>query len=130
MTPRSPSEGRTLLARTGEEAAARHLAALGYRVLERNLRVGHDEADVLALTPHGAVAVVEVKARRGRWHPEDRVDATKRANLVRLAEALSCRSEFRDRMFQFDVVAVSVPDAGEPEVMHWPQAFDASGAGP
>lgn len=129
MTPHTPSGRRAQLARAGEEAAAGHLSALGYRVIERNLRIGHDEADLLALTPQGAVAVVEVKARRGRWHPEDRVDATKRANLVRLATALACRAEFRDRLFQFDVVAVSVLPDGEPEVLHWPHAFDAGDGG-
>jgi hypothetical protein len=44
---------------------------------------------------------------------------------VRLATALACRAEFRDRLFQFDVVAVSVLPDGEPEVLHWPHAFDA-----
>ena len=110
----------------GEAAAAAHLAGLGYRVLERNLRVGDDEADIVALTPSGAVAVVEVKARRGRWHPEDRVDRVKRGNLVRLAATLAERPDLRERIFQFDVVAVSVLDAGA-EVVHWPHAFDASG---
>lgn len=119
---------RAAIARTGEDAAARHLADLGYSVIERNLRIGDDEADLVAITPQGAVAVVEVKARRGRWHPEDRVDATKRANLVRLAAALAGREAFRERLFQFDVVAVSVLPGGTAEVLHWPHAFDAGDA--
>ena len=122
------NDTRAAIARTGEDAAARHLADLGYSVIERNLRIGDDEADLVAITPRGAVAVVEVKARSGRWHPEDRVDATKRANLVRLAAALACRDAFRDRLFQFDVVAVSVLPGREPEVLHWPHAFDAGDA--
>lgn len=127
-----PSNGnhdpRAAIARAGEDAAARHLVALGYAVLERNLRIGDDEADLVALTPQGAVAVVEVKTRRGRWHPEDRVDATKRGNLVRLAAALACREAFRERLFQFDVVAVSALPGGGFEVVHWPHAFDAGDA--
>ena len=122
-----PADPRHAVGKRGEEAAAAHLAAVGYRILERNLRVGDDEADIVALTPAGAIAVVEVKARRGRWHPEDRVDRVKRGNLVRLAAALAQRTEHRERMFQFDVVAVSVTDDG-PEVVHWPHAFDASGS--
>ena len=119
---------RAATARAGEDAAARHLAELGYAVIERNLRIGDDEADLVALTPQGAVAIVEVKARTGRWHPEDRVDATKRANLVRLAAALAGREPFRERLFQFDVVAVSVLPGGKAEVLHWPHAFDAGNA--
>jgi ATP-dependent 26S proteasome regulatory subunit len=34
--------------------------------------------------------------------------------------------QLRERLFQFDVVAVSVLDSGT-EVVHWPHAFDASG---
>jgi putative endonuclease len=121
------ARARAQLARLGEDAAAAHLAGLGYAVLERNLRLGDDEADLVAIAPGGAVAVVEVKARRGPWHPEDRVDAVKRANLLRLAAALSERHPYRGRLFQFDVVAVTVSAAGT-EVAHWPHAFDASGS--
>jgi hypothetical protein len=54
------------------------------------------------------------------------VDRVKRGNLVRLAATLAERPELRERLFQFDVVAVSVLDSGT-EVVHWPHAFDASG---
>ena len=117
---------RTELARLGEDAAARHLADAGYVVIGRNVRIGDDEADIVAVTPDGALAVVEVKSRRGPWHPEDRVDAVKRGNLLRLAAALAERPEHRDRLFRFDVVSVAVTARGT-EIIHWPHAFDASG---
>lgn len=117
---------RTELARRGEDAAAAHLGRAGYRIIARNARVGDDEADLLALTPTGAVAVVEVKARAGPWRPEERVDATKRRRLARLAEALAGRRWFRGRLFQFDVVAVREVE-GRTEIRHWPHAFDACG---
>lgn len=122
------ADPRAALGRMGEERAAAHLVSLGYRVMERNLRVGDDEADIVALTPAGAVAIVEVKTRRGPWHPEDRVDQVKRHRLVRLARALSSQPAWRDRMFQFDVVAVGVLEAQRTEVLHYPHAFDAGGA--
>ena len=126
--PRDPrARARTELARLGEDAAARHLAGLGFAVLERNIRVGDDEADMIALAPCGAVVVVEVKARRGHWHPEERVDAVKRRNLLRLAATLAERPPFRGRLFRFDVVAVTAGAAGT-KVLHWPHAFDASGS--
>jgi len=119
---------RAALGALGEAAAAAHLASHGYRVIERNLRIGDDEADIVALAPDGAVAVVEVKTRLGAWNPEERVDHVKQGNLVRLAATLAERPEFRERLFQFDVVAVSVDAAGGTNVMHWPHAFDASGS--
>ncbi|MFO0782375.1 MAG: YraN family protein [Phycisphaerales bacterium] len=115
---------------TAETAAAQHLQDLGYTILERNLRVGHAEADLVALSPQGALVVVEVKARRGAWHPEDRVDSVKRGHLVRVAAALLQEERFRDRIAQFDVVAVSLDQNGAAaEVLHIPHAFDASGMG-
>lgn len=114
----------------GEDAAAAHLQAMGYRVIARNLRVAGVETDIVALTPEGAVAVVEVKSRRGPWPPEERVDARKQQRLSRAALALSERSAFRDRRFQFDVVAVNLVDGLPPRVRHWPCAFDASAPGP
>jgi putative endonuclease len=119
------TDPRRSLGLRGEEAAARHLAAIGYRVLGRNVRAGDVEADIVALAPDGGVAVVEVKARTGPWHPEDRVDAVKRDRMVRAARALSATEAFRDRMFQFDVVAVSVLPGGAVDVMHWPHAFES-----
>jgi putative endonuclease len=119
---------RTELAREGEDAAARHLESAGYRIVGRNVRVGDDEADIVAIAPSGAVAVVEVKARRGGWRPEERVDAVKRSRLVRLAEALAARPAFRGCLFQFDVVAVARGGPGA-EVLHWPHAFDAGRRG-
>ena len=128
MDARTKAAARAALARAGEDAAARYLADRGYVILERNLTVGDDEADLLALTPGGSVAVVEVKARAGPWHPEDRVDSVTRARRGRLAAALSARDGFRERLFQFDVVAVSMPPGLPAAVTHWPHAFDAGNA--
>jgi putative endonuclease len=114
-------------AQAGEDAAAAHLASLGYRILERNFRIGHDEADLVALTPQGSAAIVEVKTRCGDWHGEDRVDSTKRHRLLRLAAALAQDERFLTRLFQFDVVSVQLDDALSPTVHHFPHAFDASG---
>ena len=116
--------------RLGEDAAADYLTSIGYRVLSRNLRVAGVETDIVALTPDGAVAVVEVKSRRGPWPPEERIDARKRERLSRAALALSVRVGLRERRFQFDVVAVNLVDGRPPGVRHWPGAFDASTPGP
>jgi putative endonuclease len=115
------------LARRGETLAARWLGRRGYRIIARNLRVGRDEADLVALDPDGAtVVVVEVKTRgRRASEPEARVDRVKRARLVRLATRLERRRAYRDRPFRFDVIAIEWPAGGEPEVRHFEAAFEA-----
>jgi putative endonuclease len=68
-----------------EQLVADRLAAAGWRVLGRNLRVGRAEIDILAVDPGppATLVVVEVR-RRGRRDfglPEETVDGRKRARL-------------------------------------------------
>jgi Holliday junction resolvase-like predicted endonuclease len=72
----------------GERTAERFLRALGMRVIARNWRSARDrrdEADLLALSPDGALLLlVEVKRASGPWDALERVDARKREVLWRL----------------------------------------------
>ena len=65
---------------------ARRLAIAGWRVLARQLRVGRDEVDILAVDPGPppVVVVVEVRSRRSPRFgpPEERLD--ERETIVRL----------------------------------------------
>jgi putative endonuclease len=50
--------------RDGEDVAIRYLLISGYKVWERNVRLGHDEIDIVAFDPEDSVLVfVEVKTR-------------------------------------------------------------------
>lgn len=68
-----------------EELVARRLTADGWRVLGRNVRLGRQELDLVAVdpVPPPALAVVEVRwrARRDYGLPEETVDFRKRARL-------------------------------------------------
>ena len=72
--------------RAGEEAAARYLESIGFRILRRNARGPGGEIDIMARD--GPVLVfVEVKARGGRTFGSalGAVDARKRARIRTLA---------------------------------------------
>lgn len=75
-----------------EQLVADHLSALGWTVLGRNLRIGRDEIDLLALepTPTPVLVVVEVRGVHARSFgaPEERVDRAKVRRLYRAAGAL------------------------------------------
>ena len=94
----------------GEILAARHLRQLGYRVLQRNVRVGRrDEIDILAYDPQDNVLVfVEVKsrARSGLYAPEVNVTASKRIKMSRAARRWMARHDFGIG-YRLDVVCVA-----------------------
>lgn len=107
----------------GEQLAARHLEALGYRVLARNWRAQlsrdglRGEADLVA--EHGGwVVVVEVKTRSSlRYgHPLESITRQKIVRLHRLAAAWA-RSHDRDsRMVRVDAVAITFAHDEVPEI--------------
>jgi len=112
LAVRRPGAGRGFAARRvrgriGETAAAQALAARGYRVLARNLRLGRGELD-LVCEHRGDVVFVEVKARRGAGFgtPAEAVTPRKQRALVALAARYLARSGRADRTCRFDVVEV------------------------
>jgi len=113
------------LGAAGEARAAAHLEARGWRVLARNVRAGGVELDLVARR-RGVIAIVEVKTRRNRFAgaPEEAVDDTKRARLVRGAAAWLHENPQRRQRVRFDVM-VCEPEAGGWSVRHLEGAFDA-----
>ncbi|TAM73583.1 YraN family protein [bacterium] len=95
------------LGREGERLAAEHLAARGFRIVARNVRLGRGgEIDIIA--KDGATIVfVEVKTRASRRFgaPLSAVDARKRARLRRLAEEW-LQTAAPNSYARFDVVTV------------------------
>ena len=111
-----------------EQAAAEFLAKQGLAVVARNVRLPGGEID-LVCRERGRWVFVEVKCRRAAWGdaPGAAVSWAKRRRIVRLAQHwLKFRGE-PDGACRFDVVAVTVDDAGRAHVRHIPAAFDATG---
>src|SRR5262245_61385673 len=74
------------LGRRGEDAAARFLKRLGYKILARGRRLAPGELDLVALDGR-MIVFVEVKTRTSAdvGHPAEAVDSTKQRKLTRLA---------------------------------------------
>lgn len=124
---------RHLLGDRGEELAAYYLEENGWEVIERNYTFSIGEIDLIArrFDKHGCRteetrAIVEVKTRRTSSGPppEDAVNRTKRGRLVRLAKLYAQKENLREVNLRFDVIAVDF-SAGEPQITHFPCAFDA-----
>jgi putative endonuclease len=126
-----PIDARRALGAEGEERAARYLTRRGYRIVDRNVRAGGVEIDLIAC--RGTLVVfVEVKTRRSTrfGDPELAVDAAKQSRIVRGAAAWLQNHRGRAVRVRFDVIAWQVQASGQfPgsrwRVRHIEGAFDA-----
>lgn len=125
---RGGKDGRRALGAEGEARAARFLARRGYRILERNIRAGGVEVDLIAQRGR-LVVFVEVKTRRTQRQgaPELAVDGAKQARLVRAAGAWLSGCGKRFGRARFDVIACLAPSSpgGEWRIDHIQGAFEA-----
>jgi len=113
---------RTEAQKTGDEAerlVADKLAAAGWRILGRQVRIGRSELDIVAVDPAlpQRLVIVEVRARARRDYglPEETVDVRKRIRLRRAAQALRERGFLSDGTLvpplplRLDLVVVEPP---------------------
>jgi putative endonuclease len=112
----------------GEHEAIRWLRKHGFRIAHRNLKIGDDEADIIAIDPDGrTIAIVEVKSSDNpNAVPELAVNRRKQFYMARLASNLLKRREFADRPMRFDVIAVTWNGQGKAVVRHIPGAFEST----
>ena len=112
----------------GEQLAAAHLVAAGYRVIERNYRGAGAEIDIVARAAK-CLVFVEVKASESRLYPPElRVAAEKQERVTRAARYFIRRRGIpRGCEVRFDVLAVQLgTGSGGPEVTHVEDAFQSS----
>jgi putative endonuclease len=113
----------------GEEAAARYLKRLGYKIVARGDRLKTGEIDLVAVDRQ-TVVFVEVKTRESAdaGHPSEAVDAAKQRRLTRAAVTFLKHHGLLESPARFDVVAITWPaNQRRPTVEHFPNAFEASG---
>lgn len=115
------------LGERGEARAARFLKRAGYTIIDRNVEVGRDEADIIAIAPDDrTLVIVEVKTRSSdQPPPEARLDRKKQYHLARLASRLLKSREYADRSIRFDAISIVWPEGGKPSIRHFEAAFES-----
>ena len=102
---------KTELGAWGEQLAAEHMEAAGYRILARNFRSRFGEIDIIARRGN-ILAFVEVKLRKDASHGEARefVTAAKQQRLRMTAEYyLAARPWAQELQARFDVAEIYAP---------------------
>ena len=97
---------RISVGRTGEDIAASFLERRGGVIIDRNVRVGRDEIDLLVLLDGERVAVEVKTARNADVHPEDNFDGDKERHVRRAARNLT------PPVWRVDLIAVVLGEAG------------------
>lgn len=129
-SPRATAPLRLGLA--GEQAAARFLQRLGYRIIARSHRQRLGEIDLIALDGD-CLVFVEVKtwSSAGSGDPSLAVDRSKQEKLSRAAIVYLKRRGLLEQHCRFDVISIVWPTdrQAQPVIRHFPHAFEAIGCG-
>ena len=106
----------------GEDLAARYLEGKGYVVLERRLRIGGIETDIVA-RKDGILVFAEVKTRTSDAlaAPETAVDVKKQRRMIAAAD-LYMREKDLPLEVRFDIVSV-VANPQQEDIRHIEGAF-------
>lgn len=101
----------------GEGKATEYLESIGYRIIERNLKLVCGEVDIL-VQDKKSIVIVEVKSVRGSGFgsAQELVRFKKQKKLKQLARALE--QKYPNRTIRIDVVGVEFGWDGEIEVEH------------
>jgi len=112
------------LGRAGENLAARHLERRGWRIVERNVRFGHREIDLIA-AKGDVIAFVEVKARASAefGHPLAAITHRKRQEIRTVASEWLRRARPGAVTLRFDAVSVLFRENKPPLIEHVEDAW-------
>ncbi len=117
-----------ILGAFGEDLACKHIAELGYRVLERNFSCRAGEIDIIAVQGD-TVAFIEVKTRSSEKYglPSEAVSRSKQQKIVKTALYYLQHNRLLDYMCRFDVIEIIIDEEDNQRVNLIKDAFHYSG---
>ena len=101
------------LGKFGEDLAAQYLEQKGWYIRHRDWRYDKTDIDIVCIDEDDTILVfVEVKTRSTDefGKPEDAVDAEKRRNIVRAAEAYMQMFHKENRNIRYDIISIVKQD--------------------
>ncbi len=96
----------TLKGRAAEDVACQYLEQQGYRILERNRRLGRGELDMIALF-EDIVVFIEVKAHQKRTSSLEAMHQNKQQRMISAAQTwLGLNMRYANYQCRFDLLLV------------------------
>ena len=113
---------RQFFGNAGEDAACAYLLKKGWKILDRNVRRGRNEIDIIA-QKRGLLAFIEVKTRSGMAYgrPAEAVNTEKQRRIIQAAALYLQENGLSEANIRFDVIEI-LPG----ERRHIEAAFDAT----
>lgn len=114
-----------LLGKWGENRVVRYLKGRGYRVLALNFCSTKGEVDIVAYSPSGEIAFVEVKTRRNEdYMPAIAAVGTEKQKRIALTAKYFLKSNnVNKRAIRFDIAIVILGEGRKPELTYYKNAF-------
>ncbi len=102
------------IGKIGEDAALRYLTNKGWRCISRNLRLGYDELDILAIShDEKTLAIVEVRSTTQKERfPERTIGEKKRRAMLRVAKKLRTKAKRHRCQLRVDLITVRISTEG------------------
>lgn len=111
------------LGKWGEDKAAAYLERKGFRIIERDWRMGHRDIDIVAIDSDTLV-IVEVRTRRNNafMEPEQSIDRKKIRSLM-IAANTYVKTHRTDFPVRFDAVTVLGTNDSDCQINHIEDVF-------
>ncbi len=113
-----------IVGQKGEQIATELMEKKGFKIIQRNWKMGHLEMDIIAGNKTDIV-FVEVKTRTSTFsgRPEEAVDRLKQRRMVVAANAY-IKYYHEERRIRFDIIGILLNKSGEiVEINHLENAF-------
>jgi len=120
----APSPTKACIGRQGEAIARRYLRKNGWRIIAKNVHLGQDELDILAMSKdEQTLAIVEVRSTVNPLKkPELTITGKKKVKMLRVARQLHAHAIRHACVLRVDIIAVQLANK-EPEVVHYEGVF-------
>jgi len=113
------------LGRWGEKRCEKFLKAKGLLPLAKNYSCKTGEIDLIMVEPNRTIVFVEVKTRTDEsFTPAETLITTeKQQKIYRTARYFLAAHDIENRPYRFDVVTITLDNAGREQINHYKNAF-------